>query len=273
MICLKNAVDVDSIELMDRAFHYGDGCFSTARLFHDHFELENLHLARLKISAERLLLDIDLDLLQKSLDVLRSRVGELNGTLKIIISRGSGQRGYSLPDQKADLYCLFFPQNLFSHRMDIINSGSLNTAIGLQMPNLVGIKSLNRLEQVILKREADQHQWSEAIVTDVQGSVVEGVSSNCFFKINKQWITPELRYNGVHGVMRAHILCKMKAHDIECEQRYVEMDEIEKIESLFFCNALHPMKAVHQFNQTFLDVQPCSELFKSLQLNQMRDYV
>lgn len=48
------------------------------------------------------------------------------------------------------------------------------------MPSLVGIKSLNRLEQVLLKKEAEMQGWDEALVTDVQGSVVEGVSSNYF---------------------------------------------------------------------------------------------
>ncbi len=70
------------------------------------------------------------------------------------------------------------------------------------MPNLAGLKTLNRFEQVLLKQEADQSNWSEALVFDIQGTVVEGVSSNCFIRINDSWITPELRYNGVHGVMR-----------------------------------------------------------------------
>ncbi len=54
----------------------------------------------------------------------------------------------------------------------------------------------------------------EALVTDVQGAVVEGVSSNCFIRTNEGWITPELRYNGVHGVMRAEILKRMQQHGI-----------------------------------------------------------
>ena len=273
MICLRNAEIVDSIDVLDRAFHYGDGCFSTARLFKGHFELEDLHYARLKNSAERLSLKIDLAQIESSLAYLRQNYGVLNGTLKIIISRGLGQRGYSLPDHPADLYVLYYPQHIAPFQIETIQSGTLNLAMGLQMPNLVGIKSLNRLEQVLLKQEADQHSWVEALVTDVQGGVVEGVSSNCFFKINNTWITPELRYNGVHGVMRAFILNRMQQLNISCVQRYVDFDEIDQIESLFFCNALSPMKAVHQFNDTFLDVQPCVELFNLLQLNQLHDYV
>ena len=137
------------------------------------------------------------------------------------------------------------------------------------MPNLVGLKTLNRLEQVLLKQEADQHGWPEALVTDVQGTIVEGVSSNCFIRINNTWITPELRYNGVFGVMRAEILQRMQDQGIICQQRDVEMDEIPHIDSLFFCNALSPMKIATQFEQRALNVDACIELFNRLRLNQM----
>ena len=125
----------------------------------------------------------------------------------------------------------------------------------------------------MLKQEADQKGWTEALVTDVQGSVVEGVSSNCFIRINNTWITPQLGYNGVHGVMRAEILSRMQQQNLHCEQRDVHVSEIAQIQSLFFCNALTPMKIVSHLGQQVLDVQPCVELFKQLQLNQIHSYV
>ena len=138
------------------------------------------------------------------------------------------------------------------------------------MPHLVGLKTLNRLEQVLLKQEADQAKgWLEALVTDVQGYIVEGVSSNCFIRINDRWITPELRYNGVHGVMRAKILSRMQQYNIECEQGCVEINDIERIQSLFFCNALHPMKAVIRFNGRAFEQQPYLDLFETLKLSQI----
>lgn len=155
-------------------------------------------------------------------------------------------------------------------QVEKIKSGLLQQVLGLTMPSLVGLKSLNRLEQVLLKHEADQKGWTEALVTDVQGSVVEGVSSNCFIRLNNTWITPELRYNGVHGVMRAEILSRMQQQGIACEQRFIDLEEISKFESLFFCNALSPMKVVTEFQQRPLNVQACIELFNILQLNQIR---
>ena len=269
MLYLKNAQRVSHIEVLDRGFHYGDGCFTTARIRHNRIELYDRHLTRLQNSNQSLSLNANLDLITESLQLLGESEGKLNGTLKIVLSRGVGQRGYSLPDHPADLWLFYYPQDIQDFKFEQIQSGVLQQAVGLTMPSLVGLKTLNRLEQVLLKQEADQRGWPEAIVTDVQGGIVEGVSSNCFILIKNTWITPELRYNGVFGVMRAEILQRMQDQGIVYEQRYIGMDEISHIRSLFFCNALNPMKIVTQFEQRALDGDACIELFNRLRLNQM----
>lgn len=266
----KNAKQVDHISLHDRAFHYGDGCFTTARFTHNCFELKQRHLHRLETTCAKMQLHADLSLIEQSLLILRSLTSELHGTLKIMISRGESQRGYRLPEQTADVYVYFYPQTeAISLQLQRFPSGVLNVPIGLSMPNLVGLKTLNRLEQIVLRQVADQSAWIEALVTDIQGYVVEGVSSNCFLRINDTWITPELRYNGVHGVMRAEILQRMQSKHIFCESRVVEIDEIGQIQSLFFCNALHPMQIASSLGEQNLDVGACLELFETLQLNQI----
>ena len=270
MQCYKNGQLIHSIPLLDRAFHYGDGCFTTARIFQGHFELKDLHIARLKLTCQRLSLSADLSHIEQSLEQLSQHASILNGTLKIVISRGEGERGYRLPTHPADIYLWYYPSMLQSFEPEWIESGVLEHALGLSMPNLVGLKTLNRLEQVLLRQEADQLGWTEALVTDVQGNIVEGVSSNCFICINDRWITPELRYNGVHGVMRAEILARMQQQRMSCELRMIDMEEIPRFQSLFFCNALSPMKIAKSLNHQHLDVQPCIDLFHRLQLNQMQ---
>lgn len=269
MQCYKNGKMVDSIPLLDRAFHYGDGCFTTARIFQNHFELKQLHFSRLKRACQSLSLDADLSLIETIFEQIKQQFPTLNGTLKVVISRGEGNRGYRLPTHAADIYIWFYPQSFTVFQPEWIESGMLQHRLGLNMPHLVGLKSLNRLEQVVLKQEADQQHWQEALVADIQGHIVEGVSSNCFIRLNDRWITPELRYNGVHGVMRAHILAQMQQAQIECEQRCITLDEIKHIQNLFFCNALHPMKAVTQFHDRVFAQQPYLDLFTTLKLNQI----
>lgn len=269
MECLKNTQQILDISLSDRAFHYGDGCFTTGRIRNNGIELEDLHVARLKSACEKLHLKVNLDLIDQSLEKLKQEHDVLNGTFKIIISRGEGQRGYSLPEHDAELWFYFYPKVVQDFQYEEIQAGVLTQSIGMLMPNLVGIKSLNRLEQVLLKKEADDHNWMEALVTDIQGAVVEGVSSNCFVRINNTWLTPELRYNGVHGIMRTEILKRMQQYGVSCEQRRIDQNEIQDIQSLFFCNALSPMKIVTKLNSEQLNTQACIDLFHHLQLNQI----
>jgi len=181
--CYKNAQRTESCAVNDRALHYGDGCFSTARLLQGRLLLKERHWARLKYAAQQLSLVIDYDLIEQSLDQLTLTLGPLNGTLKILVSRGIGQRGYSLPTQPADIYVFYYPSQQAHPQFEQLDSGVLSLKLGLSMPNLVGLKSLNRIEQVLLKQQADQLGWTEALVGDVQGHVVEGISSNCFFQI------------------------------------------------------------------------------------------
>ena len=269
VFCYKNGQSVDSVSIFDRAFQYGDGGFSTARIYQNTIELEHRHRQRLHEMSEKLCLKINFRDLDDTLAQLEQKFDDLNGTLKMMVSRGKGQRGYSFPSQPADLYVFYYPQPCQEHIYTCIESGILQQKMGLNMPRLVGLKTLNRLEQVMLKQEADQHHWLEAVVGDVQDHLVEGVSSNCFIFKNDRWITPELRYNGVHGVMRAEILARMQQQNIGCEQRSVAMHELQEIQALFFCNALNAMKIVTRLDQRPLYSQPCVDLFHTLQLAQI----
>lgn len=69
--------------------------------------------------------------------------------------------------------------------------------------------------------------------------------------------------------MRTEILKRMQQFGISCEQRRVDKDEISNIQSLFFCNALSPMKIATELKHQSLNSQACIELFHHLQLNQI----
>src|SRR5690606_38649188 len=130
MLYLKNAQRVSHIEVLDRGFHYGDGCFTTARIRHNRIELYDRHLTRLQNSNQSLSLNANLDLITESLQLLGESEGKLNGTLKIVLSRGVGQRGYSLPDHPADLWLFYYPQDIQDFKFEQIQSGVLQQAVG-----------------------------------------------------------------------------------------------------------------------------------------------
>ncbi|MEB3766610.1 aminodeoxychorismate lyase [Acinetobacter sp. MD2] len=268
MLCYKNAVLQDSVAVLDRAFHYGDGCFSTAKVVNGQVQLWLRHMQRLEQACQKMQLQCNLSLIAESL----AHANFLNGTLKIVISRGEGQRGYAFPQHDADVWVFFYPSaemNANSMWSLVGQVELLALRLGLCMPTLVGIKSLNRLEQVMLKQEAEQKGLAEALVADVNGTIVEGISSNCFLWVNNRWITPNLGYNGVHGIMRAEILARMQQLEIACFEENLTIMQLTQIDALFFCNALHPMQIATHLNGRALQLEPAQALFQQLKLNQI----
>lgn len=260
VITFKNGRLCNAIDPFDRAFLYGDGLFTSVRVSQGEVCLWRHHRSRLQLGSQRLNLDVDLT--QVELDVFQKSAQLGNGVLKVIISRGSGSRGYLPPQQPAVVYIQLFQHN---QQMDdvvkpAIESGLLSSQLGQVMPQLAGLKTLNRLEQVVLRQELATHGWVEGLVSDANGIVVEGVYSNCFFQVDRQWWTPPIDCSGIMGVMRAELIQQMQARDIPLLIKTIHRDEIGRIEALFFCNALTQIVPVHQLDGRLLDVSAVTTL-------------
>ena len=267
MLCFKNGKAIKDINVADRAFQYGDGCFTTISVKNGCLNLWHHHYARLQNATQRLFLQVDWQLIEQAEQFWQKYSHENHGTFKILISRGVGQRGYGFSETPADVYFFLYPTAQLSCAYLHIKAGVLTQKLGLTMPHLVGIKSLNRLEQVILKQEAQQKNYKEAFVFNVADELVEGVSSNCFIYINQQWYTPTLRQSGIHGVMRKEILVRMKQFGINCTEKVLTRSDLQQAEAAFFCNALHPVQAVSQIDHLMLNCDITQQLFNALTLD------
>ena len=109
---------------------------------------------------------------------------------------------------------------------------------------LAGLKSLARLEQVLIKQELINSQADEGLVCDEFGHVIEGCSANLFIYLDGQWLTPKLDYCGVAGVMRARILQSEAFNVIEKE---ISLNEINQATCLCLTNALMGIVPVKQY--------------------------
>lgn len=270
MLITKNGEPCQSIDCHDRAFLYGDGFFTTIRIKNGQAELWQRHLQRLQHCAAQLFFNVDFS--QLAQDVQRTLGSYLNASdgnavLKIIVSRGVGQRGYLAPQQPADVYFQLLPYVQHDDYAQGIDSGVLPLAIGHVMPQLAGLKTLNRLEQVVLRQALAVTPWLEALVCDLAGNVIEGVYSNCFMHLDGAWHTPLLDQAGIEGVMRAEVLARMQASGITQHVSPIPKAAVERMDALFFCNALSGMVPVRQLHDRLLNVQIVQELQQQLLLS------
>jgi len=257
----RNGALCESIDPEDRGFLYGDGFFTTIRVIHGEPELWKRHANRLEQSASKLGFEVDWQALYAE---VKARAVLLDtGVLKVIVSRGVGPRGYLAPAHQADYYVQLFPQ-AFNGPMPAIASGLLHGQLGLLPAKLAGLKTLNRLEQVMLRQELVSTGWSEALVCDLSGQIVEGVYSNCFFRVDETWWTPPVTSSGIAGVMRAEIMARMQQHGIALKIQSLPASHIQRIEALFFCNALTGIVPASQLDLHSIDAEVVWQLREQL---------
>jgi 4-amino-4-deoxychorismate lyase len=176
---LVNGSSATTVSAQDRGLTLGDGLFTTLYLKHHQPTLWSYHVARLREGCARLRLPLpDFDLLYEQCCQLATDYDEACG--KIIITRGTGGRGYSPQGCNTPTIMVSahpYPIHYHDWQLSGIQLEIAEQRLGCQ-PMLAGLKTLNRLEQVLLKNELDERGIPEAIVLDWQDHVVEAVTAN-----------------------------------------------------------------------------------------------
>lgn len=272
MACWLNGHPIEQLSPLERGFAYGDGLFSTMNVVNSHIALLDLHWQRLAQGCQRLAINSHyLETWQQ--DFQRFLAVYANNTVKIIVTRGEGGRGY-LADANAMPHCYFYAYESTAHSLlhqQGINTGFLTTALGLN-PLLAGIKHLNRLEQVLLRQELAQTPFPEALVCDINGHVVEGVFSNVFLVRQQQLYTPRLHQAGVAGVMRQQVCTLANTLGFSVEEQLLMADDFLAADEIFFCNSLYGLWPVRQINGIPLGDNPVTHTLQQ-HLQQQLAYV
>lgn len=235
---LVNGQSQDTLDLSDRALHYGDGAFETLRVENGRAAHWNRHLLRLRKTCEFLKIPLNIKSLENEVKVFLMDVKD-TCILKIIVSRGSGGRGYRPPEMSQ-------PRRILSlHPLSA--EYALLPQIGVRLmrcqhpasenPVLAGIKHLNRLDQVLASMELSAN-YLEGLMLTSGGKVVEGTRSNVFLVRDGRMLTPLLASSGVAGIMRDIILECCEAHGIDVDIRDFDIEELQKADEIFVCNSV-----------------------------------
>ena len=248
---LINGKKSNKIAATDRGLAYGDGLFSTIKVESGQLCLWAFHLQRLQLGAKRLFFpDIDWCVLTNEVELLAASLADKsNAVIKVIITRGSGGRGYSIQGCSEPLRILsdhdypHFYRQWQSEGIDVIQCQqtlSIN-------PQLAGLKTLNRLEQVLIKCELERHHALEGIVCDTDGNVIEACTANVFLYLNKQWVTPQLDGCGVKGVKRRQVMESALKANISMIEKQVSIDDLFNADAVFVTNALMGIVPIKKF--------------------------
>ncbi len=155
-----NGQSIDAVDIRDRAVQYGDGLFETIAIRDGRPRFWPLHIERLQLGCQRLGItapddaelaaDLDTALRQCAIDTRHCAA-------KIVVTAGSGQRGYRRSGAaKPGVWVGIFnsrkiPASAYKNGIDV-RLCHLRLA---EQPQLAGLKTLNRLEQVMASAECD----------------------------------------------------------------------------------------------------------------------
>ncbi len=191
----------------DHGFLYGDGVFEGIRAYNGRvFRLDG-HLDRMYDSAKAIDLKIPIskEEMKKAIIETLKRNNLKDAYIRPIVTRGDGDLG--LDPRKCPIPNVFIiTQEWGAMYGDLYEKGLTAVTVGVRRnapealpPN---IKSLNYLNNILAKIEANVKGGDEAIMIDVHGNVSEGSGDNIFVVKNLKIFTPPA-LNNLRGITRA----------------------------------------------------------------------
>ena len=231
--------ETDRLPADDRGLAYADGLFETMRLAGAGVPLLALHLARLRAGCDRLGFDAPRDDLVVA-EIERVRRGRETGIVKLVLTRGSGGRGYAPPAAPSPRRIIAWhplPDYPRAHYREGVGVWLTATSLG-QNPLLAGLKHLGRLEQVLASMETPPPGCAEGLMRDAHGAVIEGIRSNLFLVRDGHLETPTLDQCGVAGVMRRVVFAEAGELGIDLREQRVDVDALLTADEVFLTSSV-----------------------------------
>jgi branched-chain amino acid aminotransferase len=203
----KNA----KISVFDHGLLYGDGVFEGIRVYNGRvFKLKE-HVDRLYCSAKAILLDLPMSHAELTKAVVeacrRNRVQD--GYVRLVVTRGIGTLGLDPNGCRRPSVIIIagsiqlYPANLYEQGMEIV---TVPTARNLHSALNPAIKSLNYLNNILAKIEANHAGCEEAVMLNAEGYVSECTGDNLFLVKAGQLFTPPLSAGALYGITRATVI-------------------------------------------------------------------
>lgn len=262
MLQLINGKPDNRIPATDRGLCYGDGLFETIAVVDGKLALWDRHIERLSQGCRVLGIQTpDETLLWNELNRLLVDVDR--GVIKILLTRGSGGRGYRIPAAPE------ITRVLSLHPWPELPAGSHEQGTRVRLcstrlgnnPQLAGIKHLNRLEQVLARSEWDDPNIVEGIVLDIRDCVIEATQSNLFVVSEGRLLTPDLSQCGIRGVVRQLVIESAEELGLEVSIRDVSLHEVQAADALFLTNSLYGLLPVRWFEAREYEIELIPQQF------------
>ena len=257
-----------AVPVTDHGLLYGDGVFEGIRFYRRRaFRLQQ-HLRRLSLSARAIALEIPLSVAELTavIERLIEAFADDDGYIRLMVTRGAGALGLN-PKSCAQPNVIAIADQLTM--MDIgqqagarliVSSVRRLPADGLD-PR---IKSLNYLNHILAKIEANHAGADEAILLNGQGRVAEGTADNVFIVRNGRLLTPPCSEGALEGITRDLVLELAQAEGIDISEQPLGVYDLYAADECFLTGTGAELIAVASIDCRALPSCP-GPVFRQLQ--------
>lgn len=227
-----------TIPVCDHGLLYGDGVFEGLRFYNKRVLMMSDHLKRLKDSADaiNLILPYELDEIKRFVNELVSASADLNGYIRLVVTRGVGPLGIDPSHCEAGNLIIIADQlTLVGERVRAAGAKLIVASTRrLGADQIDGrIKSLNYLNQIMARLEANDAGADEAIVLNHRGFVAEGTADNLFICKDGILSTPPITDGALAGITRKLVLETSKNLSLEVSERSLTVYDLYTADECF----------------------------------------
>lgn len=199
------------VSVYDHGFLYGDGVFEGIRVYSGNIFKLTEHIRRLYESAHSIMLQIPYTK-EELTEIIAATVRKnqlKNAYIRVVVSRGMGNLGLDPSNcREPNLIVIAEPLALYSKELYDRGLKVGSVASRRNRPDVLSpqVKSLNYLNNILVKLEANQAGFEEAIMLNDQGYVTEGSADNIFIIKDGLIKTPPVYLGALEGITRNAII-------------------------------------------------------------------
>lgn len=228
------------ISVFDHGLLYGDGIFEGIRIYGGRLFRPHLHMARLERGANSIQLHLPHSR-EEMIDIIcrvacENGFTDSDGYVRVVVTRGHGDLGLDpRACPKPTLIVIvgtirLYPQEDYENGLALMTTGIRRNPPDACPPQ---IKSLNYLNNILAKLEANRYGAKEAIFLNHQGHIAEATADNIFIVQNGQVLTPPVRAGALPGITRQSVLELAADLEIPAEERNMILVDIYGADECF----------------------------------------
>ncbi|MBN2736380.1 MAG: branched-chain-amino-acid transaminase [Spirochaetales bacterium] len=257
------------ISVFDHGFLYGDGVFEGLRVYNGRIFKSREHLQRLYESAQVLCLKIPLTMKEMSqrLENCLKEDKTTNAYIRLIVTRGVGALGIDPRKcEKSNVIIIISDISLYPKEYYKKGIAIITASVRRNRPDTINprIKSLNYLNNILAKIEAQNAGCMEALLLNDRGFVAECTADNIFMVKKGRLYTPPVHEGALEGITRQTILDLAEITGLETHQSPITQFDLYTADEVFMSGTACELMAIIKIDGRTIGTGAPGPEFKAL---------